>query len=132
MDPLTLGLGAVSLGMQLFGGLSAASDTKKAYGIQQNITGLEGNVNQQRQAAMELSARRQSLENFRATQRAQSQGLNNAVSQGAQFGSGLAGGEAQITAQGAFNNQGINQNLEIGRNIFGLNDKISQQKLALS
>lgn len=55
-----------------------------------------------------------------------------AVNQGAQFGSGIQGGQAQATDQGLFNSAGINQNLEIGRNIFGLNDQISGQKSLMS
>lgn len=134
MDPLTLGIAAVGLGMQAFGGFSAASKAKEAYGIQSQISGLEGQVNQQRQTAMELSARRQSMEIFRNNQRARSMALNNATNQGASYGnsSGLPGGVSQVDAQSTFNLQGINQNLEIGRNIFGLDDKISKQKLALS
>lgn len=134
MDPLTLGISAVGLGLQAFGGFSAASKAKEAYGIQSQISGLEGQVNDQRRTAMELSARRQSMEIFRNNQRARSLALNNATQQGASYGnsSGLPGGTAQVDAQSTFNLQGVNQNLDIGRNIFGLDDQISKQKLALS
>lgn len=132
MDPLTLGIGAVGLGLKLFGGFSASSDAKKAAGIEQNIAGLEGDVNAQRQQAMELSARRQQLEIFRNAQRVRAQGLNAAVSQGANFGTGLIGGQNQATSQGLFNSEGVNQNLEIGRNIFGINNKITGQKQQLA
>lgn len=134
MDPLTLGIAAVGLGLQAFGGFSAASKAKEAYGIQSKISGLEGQVNQQRQTAMELSARRQSMEIFRNNQRARAMAINNATNQGASYGnsSGLPGGLAQVDSQSTFNLQGVNQNLEIGRNIFGLDDQISRQKLALS
>lgn len=134
MDPLTLGISAVGLGIQAFGGYSAARKAKEAYGIQSQITGLESQVNQQRQTAMELSARRQSMEIFRNNQRARSLALNNATNQGASYGnsSGLPGGLAQVQDQSTVNLSGVNQNLEIGRNIFGLDDQISKQKLALS
>lgn len=134
MDPLSLGIAAVGLGLQAFGGFSAASKAKEAYGIQSQISGLEGQVNSQRQTAMELSARRQSMEVFRNNQRARSMAINNATNQGASYGnsSGLAGGLDQVNSQSTFNLQGINQNLDIGRNIFGLDDQISKQKLALS
>lgn len=134
MDPLTLGISAVGLGLQLFGGASAASKAHEAYGIQQNITGLEGQANEQRRTAMELSARRQSMEIFRNQQRARALGINNATNQGASYGnsSGLPGGLAQVADQSMFNLQGVNQNLEIGRNMFGIDSQISQQKLALS
>lgn len=134
MDPLTLGISAVGLGLQAFGGFAAASKAKEAYGIQSNISGLEGQVNDQRRTAMELSARRQSMEIFRNNQRARSMAMNNATQQGASYGnsSGLPGGLAQVNDQSNFNLQGINQNLELGRNIFGLDDQISKQKMALS
>lgn len=132
MDPLTLGIGAVGLGMQIFGGVSASQDAQKAYGIQQNITGLDTQVNAQRQQQMVLSNSRQQMENFRNVQRARAQGMNAAVNQGAQFGSGISGGQAQATDQGNFNSLGMNQNLQIGENMFSLDNQISQQKLALS
>lgn len=134
MDPLTLGIAAVGLGTQLFGGMSASAHAKEAYGIHSNITGLEGQVNDQRRTAMELSARRQSMEIFRNSQRARATAINNATNQGANYGnsSGLPGGLAQVADQSMFNLQGVNQNLELGRNIFGLDDQISRQKLALS
>lgn len=134
MDPLTLGIAAVGLGLQLFGGASASGHAKEAYGIQQKITGLEGQVNEQKRTAMELSARRQSMEIFRNNQRARALAINNATNQGASYGnsSGLPGGLAQVADQSTFNLQGINQNLELGRNIFGIDDQISKQKLALS
>lgn len=134
MDPLTLGISAVGLGLQAFGSFSAAGKAKEAYGIQSQITNIEGQVNQQRQTAMELSARRQSMEIFRNNQRARAMAVNNATNQGASYGnsSGLPGGEAQVQNQSTFNLQGVNQNLQIGENIFGLDDQISKQKLALS
>lgn len=143
MDPITLGIGAVGLGLSIFGGMSAADDAKQlaqqqtqlanqTYEINTKISGLEGQVNQQRKAQMELSGRRMQMENFRNVQRSRAMGLNASVNQGAQFGSGLQGGQAQEANQGLYNAQGINSNLEIGRNIFGLNDQISAQKMALS
>lgn len=132
MDPLTLGIGAVGLGMQIFGGISASQKAQQAYGIQQNITNLDTQVNAQRQQQMVLSNSRQQMENFRNVQRARAQGMNAAVGQGAQFGSGISGGQAQATDQGAYNNLGMNQNLQIGENMFSLDNQISQQKLALS
>lgn len=132
MDPISLGIGAIGLGMQLYGGISASQDAQRANQVQQDVTTQEANVNVQRQQAMELSARRQQMEVFRNTQRARAQGLNAATNQGASYGSGLQGGQAQATDQGLFNVAGINQNLQIGRNIFGLDAKISADKMQLS
>lgn len=122
----------VGLGMSLFGGASAASDAKQAANIQSNIAGLEGGLEDQRHQAMELSAQRQSLEILRSNQRVRAQAQNTAVTQGAQFGSGIQGGEAQIQDQGLFNLAGVNQNLEIGEKMFGINQQITAQKQQLA
>lgn len=132
MDPLTLGIGAVGLGLKLFGGFDAMNKSNEAYGVQQQITGQEQQIQNQRQKAMELTGRRQQLEIFRNMQRVRAAGTNAAVNQGATLGSGYAGGQAQITGQGMFNSLGVNQNLEIGRNIFGINQGISNNKMKLS
>lgn len=135
MDPLsalTAATQVVGLGMSLFGGASAASDAKQAASIQSNIAGLEGGLEDQRHTAMELSAHRQQLEILRSNQRVRAMAQNSAVMQGAQFGSGLAGGEAQIQDQGLFNLAGVNQNLEIGEKMFGINQQITGQKQQLA
>lgn len=94
------------------------------------ITGLEQQTEEQRFAAMELDARRQTLEAIRQGQRARALGLTAATAQGAGYGSGLQGGYGQIQGQTGQNLLGIGQNLEIGRNIFGINSQITQQRLA--
>lgn len=132
MDPLTLGIAAVGLGTSIFGGMSASADAQKAAAIQGQIQGVETQVNDQRRNAMELSGRRQQMEIFRNNQRQRAMATNAAVNQGAQFGSGLQGGLAQVQDQSMFNSLGVSQNLEIGRNIFGLNDQISGLKTQLS
>lgn len=130
------GIAAVGLGMSLFGGMNQASASKeyaeKSYAVQSQISANENLVNNQRETAMQLNARRNSLEQFRNTQRMASRATAAATFQGAQFGSGLAGGLGQVTAQGAYNTQGLNQNLEIGENIFGLDRTISGEKLQLA
>lgn len=135
MDPFsafTAVTQVVGLGMSLFGGASAASDAKQAAQIQSNIAGDEGELEAQRHQAMLLSASRQQTEIVRNNQRARSTALNNAVGQGAQFGSGIQGGLAQIQDQSLFNLAGVNQNLEIGNNMFGINQQITQQKQQLA
>lgn len=132
MDPLTIGLAAGGLALQFFGGFKATEEARRQSEINQKISGLEQGVNAQRKQAMELSASRQQLENFRNVQRARAAGMSAAVNQGAQFGSGIQGGQAQAENMGAWNNLGITGNLSIGRNIFGLNDQISAQKAQLS
>lgn len=83
-----------------------------------------------RRQFMEISARRQQLENFRNFQRQRATALENATSQGAGYGSGLQGGFSQVRGQTEWNALGINQGLYMGRSIFDTNDKISQSKIA--
>jgi len=128
MDPITLGIGAIGLGTSLFFGNKASEDASKIAENEQQQFGIQKQVNAQRQQAMELSARRQQLEVFRNTQRQRALGLASATGQGAQYGSGLQGGQADTLNQGLFGVQGINQNLAIGRNIFGLDNQITDLK----
>jgi hypothetical protein len=135
MDPITAFTAAtqvVGLGISLFGGSSASSDAKHAAEIQSNIAGFEGQLEDQRHTAMELAARRQSVETLRTNQRARSTAINNATNQGAQFGSGLQGGLAEVADQGLFNLSGINQNLAIGESMFNINKQITGQKQQLA
>lgn len=132
MDPFTMMASVAGMAVSAYGAFSAASDANKASQASQQISGLESQVNDQRKQAMELSARRQSMEVLRNNQRARSMALNSATNQGAQQGSGLQGGYGQISGQSGVNLLGINQNLEIGRNIFGLDNQINQQKMLIS
>ncbi len=132
MDPISLGLGIAGLGMQIFGGLGASSKAHEISDVQIGISRDEQQINAQKQQAMELSARRQQLEVMRNSQKAQAQATAAATNQGALFGSGLQGGLAQISGDTGTSELGINQNLEIGRNIFGINQDISNKKMQLS
>jgi len=132
MDPVSLGIGIVGLGLQLFGTKKAVDSSRDIANVNRGIASDEQQINAQKQQAMELSARRMQLENLRNNQRLRAQATNAATNQGAQFGSGLQGGLAQIQDQSLFNQQGVNQNLEIGENIFGINADVSQKKMQLA
>lgn len=132
MDPLSIGIMAVGFGAQLFGGISGAGVAKQQAAVSMDEATQEQAINAQKQQQMTLQAGRMQLENFRNVQQARAQGLTSATSQGAQFGSGLQGGQAQATDQGMYNALGINQNLAIGQNIAGLNDKISADKIQMA
>lgn len=132
MDPVSAGIGIIGLGIKLFSGFSAMGSAQQAYNIQSNISGLENQVNDQREQQMQLSARRQDLEIYRKTQQLKAQSLSGATAGNAQFSSGAKGGQDEVTSEGAFNAFGVNSNLAIGENIFSLNKQISGQKLALS
>lgn len=132
MDPLTLGIGAIGLGMSLYGKFKGSADASQYSALEKQQAGLEMQINQQKQQQMALNGRRQQLEVFRNTQRLKAQSVQAGVNQGAQFGSGLAGGMAQVTAQGNYNLLNIDQNLQVGKNIFGLNDQISGVKMQMA
>lgn len=100
--------------------------------INNQIVGFERQIEGQRQQAMEIDARRRGLEVIRNQQRARAVALTNATAQGASRGSGLQGGYGQISGQSNVNAMGIQQNLLIGQNIFGLNNQITDQRLAYS
>lgn len=100
--------------------------------VQGEISKLELQAEAQRRQQMELGSRRQSLELFRGAQRARALALTNATSQGASQGSGLQGGYGQISGDAYNNALGINQNLQIGRNIFDINAQISPLKAQLT
>lgn len=118
--------------MSLFGSGASIFGSSKSNQINQQIAEQERLANQERRKAMELNSRRQQLQNVRNVQLQRSMAINSATAQGAQFGTGLQGGLGQITAQGIFNENGINQNTEIGRNLFDINDRTSMLKSQLS
>lgn len=71
-----------------------------------------------REQQMNLETQRQQRQTYRQILQARSQSLLSSSSQGSQFGSGFAGGQSQITNQGADQTLGINQAQEIGAGIF--------------
>lgn len=133
MDPLSqmlmMGGGLVA---QTIGGIMNYGAQKDYNQAQVQTIGLEKQVNQQHREAMELTSRRDMLQNLRHTQIARATALTNATSQGASYGSGLQGGYSEISGQGNTNEAGVTQNLQIGRNIFGLDDQINQQKINMA
>lgn len=132
MDPISLAIGAVGLGMQIFGGVSSAQNAAAQAKVSSNIAVQEQDINNAKQQAMELQGRRTQMENVRNNQRARAQAENSAVSQGAQFGSGLQGGLAQVQDQTLFNMQGVNDALQTGRQINAYNSSISSDKEQLA
>lgn len=132
MDPLTIGIGAVGLGLKLFGGFGAASAQSQISGYQQQEAQSEMKIEQQKQQAFVLQTNRARMENFRNVQQAKATALSRGTSQNAQLGSGVAGGQAQVTDQGGVNDLGLTQNLSISKNIFSNTQDINQDKIAIS
>lgn len=120
-----IGTSLAGTGMQVAASKAIASDSA-------NIAGLDEQVNAQRQQQMVLTSNRMQLQNIRNSQMARSMAQSSAVNQGAQFGSGLAGGYGQISGQAGTNQLANSQNLQIGQTIFGLDNQIDQQKINIA
>lgn len=137
MDPLSIGIGIVGLGMSIFGGLSQSSNARQQAAVSSDIAQQEQGINSQKQMQQSLDAQRMQLENFRNAQRQRSLATAAAVNQGSSSGaglksSGLQGGLAGVTDMAAFNSRSITQNSQIANNIFGLTSNISSDKMKLA
>lgn len=129
IQAILMGAGLVGQAVGMFG---AASTAKKASAEQMRIAQLEGQAEEQRHKQMVLNSRRQQLENVRNAQLARSMAVNSATAQGANMGSGLAGGLGQIAGQERWNSLGMTQNRSIGENIFSINSQISGAKMNIA
>lgn len=132
MDPISATLAVVGLGMQIFGGISQANASHQAAEISQDQARHEQSINDIKQQQMELEGRRTQMENIRNNQRARANAEAAATNQGANKGSGLQGGLAQINDQSLFNMSGVNSALQFGRDINTQNQAISQDKIRLA
>lgn len=139
MEFLSAGLGLIGLGVSIFGSMQAADTAKEQARVAGQQAGVssdealqEQGINDAKQASMELSGRRQNLENLRNMQKARAQAVNSATQQGAQFGSGVEGGLAEITNTGLFNISGVNNALETGRTINQFNKNISADRMQMA
>lgn len=105
---------------------SGAQASAKAAKSQAN---LEAFGQQQKVQAMELDAHRRTREALRQSFIARSSAINDAANSGTQYGSSLPGIEAGISAQTSFNIAGIQQNLQLGREMAETNKLISGKKM---
>lgn len=110
--------------------LSAAGASRD---IQTSVIGQERAIQESQRQAMELAARRQSLEIIRNQQRGRALALTANVAQG---GSGAVGGSSalggaygQIAGQTGVNMMGVQQNLQVGRDIYAANQSISGSRV---
>lgn len=124
-------MAGVGLGMSIYGGMQSSSAASQYNQSQIAQMQTEQKMESLRESHMELSASRMRIENAREVNRQSSVALANATMQGAGTGSassGLAGGLGQVRSSGAWNELGINQNLEFGHQMFGLNrQKLGEQ-----
>lgn len=132
MDPISLAIGAVGLGLQIFGGQKQSEASQQAARISQDEARQEQGINDLKQQAMESNARRQQMDIVRNQQRMRAMSIQTATTQGAQFGSGLQGGLAEVTDQSLFNQVGISSAVEIGRGINKYNTAISADKMQMA
>jgi hypothetical protein len=130
---------AAGLGFEAAGALTAGFGDYLQYQDQNGINNANAairadqqQIQQQNFNLMTLQSNRSSLEVLRRTQQARASATAAATNQGAQFGSGLQGGLAQESDQGANNQLGLAQNLAIGRNVFNLTQAIDQQQNTLA
>lgn len=146
MDPVTLatlGVTAIGLGTSLFGSSKASSDSKRAaqlgqqyaaqsiqffdqsQAVSNDITQNNYQQNDVRRQAMNLMNSRQQLEILRTSQRARAMALQAGVSQGAQYGSGVAGGIAQAKDQANWGLLGGSQQTQLGNQMFNLDNSLT-------
>lgn len=122
--------GAVGLGLGIFGAYQKHHGASQQTSIQTGMIQTQMQEDALRRQMMEMSGRRQSLENARVVQQKMALSLQNATNQGAQFGSGYAGGKAQVQDEGNWNQLGIDMNLMAGRQMFDLKSLLAQQQIA--
>jgi hypothetical protein len=129
--PLVAAAAVVSVGAQVFGAAKSSKAAKAQAKAAAEIARLEAEVEKQRFQAMKLDSRRRLLQEFRKAQMAQSMAIATGRAQGVGAGSSVYGGAiGQISGESGTNVLALGQNLEIGENVFALNQKISQQKQA--
>ena len=123
MDPISMMMGAtalVGIGMQLFGTEKSVDYSKQISAVQSQIYGVEQQENYQKYVQMLYQSQRQEIQNLRQVQQVRSASLAAGVSQGAQYGSGVKGGQSAASAEGGFNALGISQAVQTGSALYGL------------
>ena len=126
------GIDAIGLGMQIFGGMGQSNIAGQESAVSSDEAKQEQAINDLKQQQMTLDAGRKNVQTMRQVQQAQAMNLSRATGQGAQYGSGLAGGQAAAADQGFYNALGVNQNLAIGKGINADNQLISQDKMTMA
>lgn len=132
MDPISLGIQAVGFGLQLFGGSQQAEISKEISQASYDKAQREGNINDLKQQQVRLESQRMQMQNVRNIQRQRALATASATSQGAQYGSGLEGGLADVTNQGMFNMQGVNSALQTSNQIYTQNIGITQDNMKVA
>lgn len=113
--------------------LAAAGQSRD---LQASTIQQERNIQESQRQAMELGARRESLEIIRNQQRGRALALSTNVAQGGsgatRGSSALGGAYGQIGGQTGVNLNGVSQNLQIGQDIFAANNNISNNRVDMA
>lgn len=120
----------VGIGTALAGTATSMIGASEQGDAQQQMLAIQAKEQQQRQNLFEIEQQRKRVEDLRNAQTATSTARSRAVNQGAQFGSGLLGGMAQVKGESNYNLLGIQQNTQIGENLFDLDQQLTEAKIA--
>jgi hypothetical protein len=112
-------LAVIGLGASLVGGAVQAVGQRKAAKASARAEKL-------RETQMNLEAQREKRKTVREATIARAQALSAGVSQGAQFGTSIQGGQGAVSTAAASRQQGISQGQEIGAGIFQANRDIAR------
>lgn len=120
----------VGIGAAIAGTATSIAGASAQNDAQHQELAISQQENAQRQHLFEIEQQRKRVEDLRNAQQATSTARTRAVNQGAQFGSGLLGGVGQIQGESNYNILGIQQNTQIGENMFALDSQMTQAKVA--
>jgi hypothetical protein len=111
-----LAAGAIGSGVQAYGAIQQGEAQRKASRLSQMAESA-------RQRGMELDSQRKQYSIIREQQTQRANAIAAATNQGAQFGSGLEGGEAQISGASNSNLLGVQENTGLGEQMFSLSQR---------
>lgn len=139
-NPIAIIGGIASLAgsaLSFFGASKQAQVQEQEAKVSSEIAGVQMQIDEQRRQLATNIYQRQSAENFRRTQlalhSARAAGVQSGLSAGkGQGSSGVQGGEAQVTAEGATNAFNLGQEYQIGQNVFGLTKQEDLYKMQLA
>lgn len=125
-------IAAAGVGMAAYGNMKQTKIAKQQAAVQQQMFQEQQEQEGLRREAMNLDARRKTMEAVRNMQRARSQALAAANVQGARGGSGLQGGYGQISGQTGVGITALQENLALGNQMFDSNIQMSQYQQQLA
>lgn len=117
-------IGAIGLGLSAVGTFVGMQGAKEQAAQQAKAFELQAEAEKQREKQMRLEATRKRREVVRQAIQARSMAVATTTAQGASGGSALAGAQAGITNREGTNLLAINQNEQIGANLFSINRQI--------